>query len=49
MKTQLHTPCKYPMLTSPGSTKKIPWWDVRSMIRGHLGENFEIVYFGPWN
>ena len=43
------TPCKYSLLTSPGSTEKIPWWDVRSMIRGHLGDNFEIFYFRPLN
>ncbi len=42
-----NTPCKYPLLTSPGRTEKIPWWDVRSMIRGHLGDNFEIFYFRP--
>ncbi len=44
---KIATPCKYPLLTSPGRTEKIPWWDVRSMIRGHLGGNLKIFYFRP--
>ncbi len=43
-KLQQNTPCKYPLLTLPGRTEKIPWWDIRSRIRGHLGDNFEIFF-----